>query len=61
MAVKDVLNETSGELDKVCVIMMKLRTPIAAEKRNLTSLKAKIRNSTRWSSEFLMVKRYREI
>lgn len=62
LAVKDVLNESKDELEKVRKIMIKLRTPIAAGKlRHMTPLKAQVSNATRWSSSFVMIKRYREI
>ncbi len=62
LAVNNFLEPYESELDLVEKLMIRLRTlKNAAELRQKTSYSAVIRNKTRWSSTFYMVKRYREL
>ncbi len=59
LAVKDYLVHHSELIDKVSVIMKKLRSPVAAAKlRKLTHLRSLGCNQTRWSSSYVMLQRY---
>lgn len=62
LAVQDLIEESEAPLQKVNQLMKKLKAPIAAAKlRQVTDLKAKCFNSTRWSSAANMLERYQKI
>jgi len=59
LAVKTYLKDYKLLLDKVEKLMIHFRTPLVALKlRDETPLKAIVRNVTRWSSTYEMIKRY---
>lgn len=59
LAVQEILKDYEVVIGEVNSLMVKLRTPILAAKlRRVTHLKAKLRNQTRWSSTFEMLKRH---
>ena len=56
IAVKDTLHDMDSEVGMVRVLMIKLRTPIAAAKlRKFTRLCAQVKKVTRWSSAFFIM------
>lgn len=62
LPVNDVLREHKTILKQVHVLMVKLRTPlISAKLRRVTHLKPKLRNDTRWSSKYQMIKKHVEL
>ena len=62
LAVKDIISENTHIVNRVHELMKKLRTPISAAKlRQVTELKAKVHNVTRWSSVSSMLHRYCEL
>lgn len=59
LAMTDILSGYSDAIDKVHELMKRLRYQIPAAKlRRLTHLTALTANKTRWSSTYMMVKRY---
>ncbi len=59
---KDIIQESASEIEKVHQLMKKLRNPIsAAGLRRYTDLPAKCSNATRWSSTAAMINRYQKI
>lgn len=62
LAVQGIFSESKEVIKKVNELMKKLRTPIlAAHLRKHTHLRAKVYNSTRWSSTAEMIRRYQKI
>lgn len=62
IALQDLLKPYTGVVDKINNLMQKLKFSIPAAKlRKYTPLVAKTKNSTRWSSTYEMIDRYRKI
>lgn len=62
LAVQDILLEDQDIIEKVNAVMLKLKTlTLAAKLFKLSGLRAKTKNTTRWSSVFEMLMRYEEL